>query len=523
MNPVITGEKQSLSPSQRRERHEERLKKIQALLLNKVENCDWHHFEIDLNRAAAQPLAWKTEQRADILDLMIQEVGDSGKYELRSETGEALSSLTREGQESQQKVMEELILGWILNYLKDGDTSIRDIIRRIFDTNDTGIHNNSEADEGDLGIFNEKDRKRRNKQFFNAMNKGFRKPENPQNVVILAEGDSWFEFPRVSLKKIRMPFIKWDPVRDIVDQLMDVPRLIKGRKSAHNLNPKGREFAIKSLAAGGDWLSNMIHGAEYIEELRAVSPDVFLFSGGGNDLLGDNRLAALVRDRNHEGQLQIDADKLENNPDRYIRALLAKRLTQRNRPHFEREKYLRGLSWLRKDFFQVLSLSMAQYFLLVSEITNLDKYKNLLMITQGYDAPIPSNKKGPWWNPLKWIVNKSLDSGKWLYQPLMMKGVTDPEDQKAIIYTMIFEFNEMLIQLAEYQHFPNFFHIDCRGVGKEENAWFDEIHLKNSYNADIAYTFFKCIDENMPEKNPSGSRTLKPKQKVYRVLDYPRD
>ena len=54
-----------------------------------------------------------------------------------------------------------------------------------------------------------------------------------------------------------------------------------------------------------------------------------------------------------------------------------------------------------------------------------------------------------------------------------MKGVTNKVDQEAVLYAMIYEFNEMLIQLAEFEGLPNLFHIDSRGYANEKD-WFDE-------------------------------------------------
>lgn len=90
-----------------------------------------------------------------------------------------------------------------------------------------------------------------------------------------------------------------------------------------------------------------------------------------------------------------------------------------------------------------------------------------------------------------------------------MKGITNPEDQKDIIYTMINEFNEMLIQLANFKQFPNLFHIDCRGTAKKPEDWYDELHLK-SYES-IASTYKMCIKDNLRMSNPNLSK------KVYKV------
>jgi len=77
------------------------------------------------------------------------------------------------------------------------------------------------------------------------------------------EGDSWFEYPI---------FLK-----DITDNLMDSENL-----------------AIYSIASGGDWVANMIANHQYQFEYLKLKPDVFIISGGGNDILGDNRLASFV-------------------------------------------------------------------------------------------------------------------------------------------------------------------------------------------------------------------------------------
>ena len=81
--------------------------------------------------------------------------------------------------------------------------------------------------------------------------------------MILAEGDSWFQFPIC--------------VKDIIDWLI-----------------KEDNFAVYCIAAGGDWIANIIYEEKYIEELSVHALDVFLMSGGGNDMVGGNKLAVMV-------------------------------------------------------------------------------------------------------------------------------------------------------------------------------------------------------------------------------------
>lgn len=126
---------------------------------------------------------------------------------------------------------------------------LRYIFRKIYDLNSGSILNKSNADQGILGFLNRKSRAKRNKKFLKKMRKGFR--FNSTNKVILAEGDSWFEYPLF--------------IREIIDNLN------KQRKS---------DYAIYSLAFGGDWLANINYENKYIEKLQLLSPDVFLISGG---------------------------------------------------------------------------------------------------------------------------------------------------------------------------------------------------------------------------------------------------
>jgi len=61
------------------------------------------------------------------------------------------------------------------------------------------------------------------------------------------------------------------------------------------------KYCVLSLAAAGDWLSNMLKTREYITELSRIEPNIFLFSGGGNDLMGEN-LGTMIKHkrRTHE-------------------------------------------------------------------------------------------------------------------------------------------------------------------------------------------------------------------------------
>lgn len=122
------------------------------------------------------------------------------------------------------------------------------------------IENNSEASEGLTGWLNHHSQKRKSRKFIRKT-KYNKTGTNTKKVLI--EGDSWFEYPIF--------------LHEITDQLNKDPDLL-----------------IYSMAAGGDWIANMISSREYQQEYRHLQPDIFIISGGGNDLVQDGRLANYI-------------------------------------------------------------------------------------------------------------------------------------------------------------------------------------------------------------------------------------
>ncbi len=153
---------------------------------------------------------------------------------------------------------------------------------------------------------------------------------------------------------------------------------------------------------------------------------------------------------------------------------------------------------------------MSQYFLLLSELFALEKYGNLIFITHGYDFAIPSKDKRGFFVSRQHFLNGQLGSGEWLYDALVRKGIMKQEDREAILYAMIYEFNEMLIQLTQYKAFTRLYHIDCRGTANGIDDWFDELHLKSHKFKEVADTFKQTISKLVHNETP-------PTQKVFKV------
>ncbi|WP_375445259.1 caspase family protein [uncultured Fibrella sp.] len=85
----------------------------------------------------------------------------------------------------------------------------------------------------------------------------------PDRIRIVAEGDSWFQYPFL--------------LRDIIDYLSGV-------------------YTVFSVAAAGATLADYLKNSEFLEAIAQVKPTFFLLSGGGNDLLGET-FATLIRDQ----------------------------------------------------------------------------------------------------------------------------------------------------------------------------------------------------------------------------------
>jgi hypothetical protein len=336
---------------------------------------------------------------------------------------------------------------------------LSNIIQRIYDLNEKYILNLS-AVEGVLRKLNDIKNAKRNKKFLRKMEKGFRDNSDLKKKVILAEGDSWFNYPII--------------LTDIIDRISNE-----------------KDFALYSLASGGDWLLNMLTARHYVEELSLLHPDIFLISGGGNDLVGSSRLAAILEPKGC---------------DEYNQSKWAMQLIERARKDmvpFDHADFNEGVCHLSKDFFALLMFFHLQYSFLINGIlqpgsAKEGKFKGIKIITQGYDYPIPSYKKAFGLNPLRWYVpfiRMFLGHGHWLKTPLQMRGITNEETQRKILYAMIYLFNEMMISTGAY--FNNLlpqsvFHIDSRGsVGK--NGWTDELHALPEHFMRTGKVFIHCI------------------------------
>lgn len=339
--------------------------------------------------------------------------------------------------------------------LKTQDISFQDLrqmLIRIFDINETALKQESDATTGMMGFLNRWSTKKRQKNYFKKIKKGFRvkKEGNENNKLIVAEGDSWFQFP---------VFIK-----DIIDWLS-----------------MEKQYAIYSIAYGGDWFANILYEEKYIEELSIHRPDVFLISGCGNDFVGSSRIAMMV-----DGKGECPLRNKEQ-------------LEQMLNDDDDASEIKEGYGFITEAFYSFIWTVKLQYWLLFHNLNKSNKYRHMKIITQGYDYVVPTYaRRWKKWYRLQPFLNKMIGSGKWLKQPLMIKGISDFDISKKIMKALIFEVNYMFIRLTG--EFPNVHHIDCRGTAKNFDSWFDELHLHSEGYERIAAAYKYCIDIPDPPK-----------------------
>lgn len=227
------------------------------------------------------------------------------------------------------------------------------------------------------------------------------------HLKIVAEGDSWFDYK-------------------ISADLIDCLRKFHGYK-------------IKNYAKLGDTLENMIYGTQVdrdynrstpqinivLRRVEQVQPDVFLFSGGGNDIAGNEFPSFL-----HHSEANLGV--------------------------------------LKTDFAEsTINVTFRKYYLdLIQKV--LAKSPNTHIFTHGYGYARPTGKG---------VGILGIDFvGPWLLPSLGMKGIDNNEGKKAI-ETLINLYNDMLKELDTEN--PNFHHIDLRHLLSDDD-WRDELHLKSS-------------------------------------------
>ena len=163
-----------------------------------------------------------------------------------------------------------------------------------------------------------------------------------------------------------------------------------------------------------------------------------------------------------------------------------------------------GRKFMNKDFKALINLFRIMYTLVFRLIELSGKFSDMKIVTQGYDFAIPSGNRNPLIFPLRLLMG----NGKWLYYPLLLKGIVDPEEQRSVVAALICEFNEMLIGVGKGR--KQVYHIDSRGA-LADHEWADELHPNGKAFRRIARTFMECLDSTDP-----GKKVFRVREEVLR-------
>lgn len=442
---------------------------LDALLRNRIDGLGWEYFAVDLDAAAADARARASEEEIRAFFARLAAAG-KGLAPLAARTpAEHNAAAANDGNEA---------MAYFFALLRQDRQALATFIRQRLGPQADGtpawLRNGSQADNAKLGRLNRRERRRRNRAFRLAMDGGHRVREGA--VVVLAEGDSWFQFPKLYVVR---------PVRDLIFHLLADPK-----------------YAVKTLAAGGDWLAAIVDRDEHVAEIAAVRPDVLLLSGGGNDLVGGYNpatrtggLRAMLADVPHDAL-----------PPRLARLL---RFRENARPaQLDLARFRNGLRFVSPAYLDFLNQYFLVYFHLVWQLHHDAALSELLVVTQGYDYVLP--RAGARGGMLQRVVNRLTGDGQWLAQPLTDLGIRDERDRRDILYVLIYEFNEMLTTLATHAGFPRLFHLDVRGFA-EAGDWYDELHLKSEKNGVLARNYQALVTQYL---NPYREEDL---PKVWRA------
>lgn len=227
---------------------------------------------------------------------------------------------------------------------------------------------------------------------------------------IVAEGDSWFRLPT--------------PIMP--------PTLI-------DLLQQSNGYAIDNMAHWGDTLADMVLAGQFWAPLVSGQADTFLFSAGGNDVLGGELgLARFLR--------LFDVDHTKPSDAAY---------------------------YIKPEFYDNLKLILQSYEALIQRVHV--RAPDVIMLGHGYDYAIP-RVEGPW------IGNGMMFVG---LDPTFHAGLC-----QAIVRLMIDSFNNALAGFATT--YSNYRYVDLRGaIGKSE--WRDELHPTKAGAAKTAALFDKAL------------------------------
>lgn len=248
----------------------------------------------------------------------------------------------------------------------------------------------------------------------------------PAPVGMLVEGDSWFAFPMI---------LRTNIVSELKSEF-------------------GSQIAQLDLSGNGDEAREMLCGAQYGRLFKTLARerlafDGILFSGGGNDIVGDN-LPSLLN-RFEPGMTWEDC----------------LRLGRFNRRLQQIESAYRDLADLREDH-----------------------QPGAWVFTHSYDYAIPSGRGVR-------ILGLTVASG-WVKE-VMDAFALPPSLQRTLLDQMLARFDDLMLKLE--QELPRWRHVRTQGTLSEAD-WEDELHPTTPGFRKVAARFSAALRETFPERLP---------------------
>ncbi|MDX0116491.1 hypothetical protein GOC07_30580 [Sinorhizobium meliloti] len=233
------------------------------------------------------------------------------------------------------------------------------------------------------------------------------------NIRICADGDSWIN-------------ILW-PLSGLAGYQPTLYDFLEGWYYAPN------------VAYPGDTFEQMLVKKDFRSLVKSASFDFFIFSGGGNDVLGGGALTQLLRAR---------SSGTPNDPGSFIRLDILDRTIR---------KLEDGYNEIARD------------------VAILSSPKRTQLLVHGYDVPKP------------------VQGGVWLGGPFTRRGFSLTQDItiiESILTYLVDRFYEMLERVEGAHDNTTVVHLkDVVG-----NRWNDELHPKRAASQDLAKKFSNVID-----------------------------
>ena len=272
----------------------------------------------------------------------------------------------------------------------------------------------------------------RNFQEFDTMLETF-----PNRVNIIAEGDSWFAYPH-----------KWFIYGEPSNLIDYISKYTQTKANFLSLATNGDE-AISMLS--GEQKHTLIKLMKKYKNKKKFKPiDLLLFSGGGNDLVGEDDFERfIVRDARglSEAFECIEMDRLDR---------------------------------------KILEISLAY-----EELLDIRDYysPNTIVMTHTYDYPYPSNKGAKFLGGL--IKTKS-----WVKR-FMDKAHIAPELQSDVIKIFMDKSANSILGIQDKR--DGFIVVDTRGTLKSKKYWLNEIHPTSKGFKKISKKIYKRMKEEFPK------------------------